>query len=44
MVARRDAIEGVDLIVKRDDWRQCRFLPAAFEGELKPGQVLFRVT
>ena len=35
--------DGLDFIVKRDDWRQCRFVPAAVESELQPGQVLFRV-
>ncbi len=35
--------DGMDFIVKRDDWRQCRFVPAAVESELQPGQVLFRV-
>ena len=35
--------DGVDFVVKRDDWRQCRFIPAAVESELQPGQVLFRV-
>ena len=35
--------DGVDFIVKRDDWRQCRIVSAAVESELQPGQVLFRV-
>ena len=35
--------DGLDFIVKRDDWRQCRFVPAAAESELHPGQVLLRV-
>ena len=34
--------EGLDFIVKRDDWREARFVPAA-EPELQPGHVLFRV-
>ena len=34
---------AVDFIVKRDDWRQCRFIPATVESELQTGQVLFRV-
>jgi hypothetical protein len=37
------AIENTDFIVKRDDWRQCRFVPARIEADLEPGQVLFRV-
>jgi NADPH:quinone reductase-like Zn-dependent oxidoreductase len=37
------AIANLDFIVKRDDWRQCRFVPAKIEEELQPGQVRFRV-
>lgn len=38
-----DTTNAVDFIVKRDDWRQCRFIPATVESELQTGQVLFRV-
>ena len=34
---------GSDFIVKRDDFRQCRFVPSSIDAELAPGQVLFRV-
>ncbi len=34
---------GGDFIVRRDDFRQCRFVASAIDAELAPGQVLFRV-
>jgi hypothetical protein len=35
--------EGTNFIVKRDDWRECRFVPASLPRALQPGQVLLRV-
>ena len=34
---------GVDFQVKREDWRQCRFVPAELPEPLDAGQVLLRV-
>ena len=42
-MARESGAGGVDFQVRRDDWSQCRFVPAEVPDELEPGQVLFRV-
>ena len=35
--------DGLDFVVRKKDWRECRFVPAAVPGDLEPEQVLFRV-
>ncbi len=35
--------EGLDFLVKRDDWRECRIARSDVSHKLEPGQVLFRV-
>lgn len=35
--------KGLDFLVKRDDWSECRFEGTAAPGELASGQVLFAV-
>ena len=35
--------ESLDFIVKKDDWRQTRFVTGPAPGDPAPGQVLFRV-
>jgi hypothetical protein len=33
----------LDFVVRKKDWRECRFVPADVPDELESGQVLFRV-
>ncbi len=35
--------DGVDFVVRKKDWSEFRFVPAAVPDELESGQVLFRV-
>jgi len=39
----KDENDGLDFAVRKKDWRECRFVPAAVPDELAPEQVLFRV-
>jgi hypothetical protein len=34
---------SLDFLVKKDDWRLCRFVGSPPPGDLRPGRVLFRV-
>ena len=39
----KDGNDGLDFVVRKKDWRECRFVSAAVPGDLAPEQVLFRV-